>query len=476
MTAAEKDPVPPADDERDNERDDRRDDERDVVTAAEGARLLGVKPATLYAYVSRGLLRARGSPGSRLKRYARADVLRLKARADARRGHDAAAKDALDWGAPVIESAITGISPEGPRYRGVLPSWFWETDNDDDGDPFGHAAHWLVRGHHAPPRSFRIEGAPFGAYADREIERYAVDDDDDAAWLDEDLKSITHCVRRLAWARPPLSLMACLDLVLTGWRLAGPAGVLDERAEWHKGRALLGHLCAAGWLMRDARAFPGAASVLPGRAVPGALGLSDDADPLLRRMLIVIADHELNASTFAARVASSTSATLAGCLSAALAVVSGPRHGAACDRIEALIDDVERARPAGHGGLAAQARAVVGARLTRGEPMLGFGHRLYPQGDPRAQWLLSFPGVKESPATASIFALIEVWRSLGGDNALTAPAVDLALVACCRALGLPAGSATALFATGRSAGWIAHVAEQRLSPTQLRPRARYTGP
>lgn len=429
------------------------------MSAAEASRLLGVKPATLYAYVSRGLLRSRDSPSSRLKRYARADVLRLKARADARRGHDAAAKDALDWGAPVIESAITGITPEGPRYRGLPPSHFWAPYVDDIGDPFGYLAHWLVRGTHVTPLPDRPEDRPYGNYGD-------VHPDDDAAWLGPEVRVVARCVRRLAWARAPTSLMACLDLVLTAWRLAGPPGVLDEKAEWHKGRALLGHLCAAGWLLRDPQRFPRDDDGLPGKALHGALGLSDEAEPLLWRMLIVIADHELNASTFAARVASSTSASLASCLSAALAVVSGPRHGAACDRIEALLDEVERA----------DARTVIAGRLKRGEPLPGFGHRLYVDGDPRAQWLLSFPGVKESPATASAFALIDAWRTLGGDNALTAPSVDLALVACCRALGLPAGTATALFATGRSAGWIAHVAEQRLSPSQLRPRARYTGP
>ena len=77
-----------------------------------------MKPATLYAYVSRGLLRSVAVPGTRAKRYLRADVERLRARSGARSGHAPAAAGALRWGAPVIDTSISAISAEGPLYRG----------------------------------------------------------------------------------------------------------------------------------------------------------------------------------------------------------------------------------------------------------------------------------------------------------------------------------------------------------------------
>ncbi len=198
-----------------------------------------------------------------------------------------------------------------------------------------------------------------------------------------------------------------------------------------------------------------------------ALGLPARDEAVLARVLVVLADHELNASTFSARVTTSTGATLAASMSAALATVSGPRHGAASAAFEALLAEV------GHKKFAHRA---LSARLARGEGVPGFGHRLYPQGDPRAPWLLEHPAIRDHDDVAVVFAVNDAWQALAGRGELTMPTVDVALVAACRALGLPPGMGAALFAIARSAGWVAHIFEQRRSSTLLRPRARYIGP
>jgi citrate synthase len=185
----------------------------------------------------------------------------------------------------------------------------------------------------------------------------------------------------------------------------------------------------------------------------------------LDRALVLCADHELNVSTFTARVAASSGADLYACVSAALAALSGPRHGGTCDRIEALVQEV------GHPERAAM---VVRERLRRGESVPGFGHPLYPEGDPRTPPLLELAwAVRPEPAEVQVVREVaEAMRKAGHPP----PTVDIGLVALSAALGLPPGAAAAVFAVGRSAGWVAHVLEQREQGHLLRPRARYVEP
>lgn len=152
-------------------------------------------------------------------------------------------------------------------------------------------------------------------------------------------------------------------------------------------------------------------------------------------VLALCVDHELNASTFAARVAAGTGADLGACLRAALATFSGPRHGGASDSLEDALDAGGPLGPA------------------------AFGHPLYPQGDPRAERLFELAGGRPD------------WV----DRGPAPPNLDAGLVAVRRAWDLPRGSAAALFLVGRTVGWCAHCAEQRSQP-MIRPRAHYVGP
>ena len=171
---------------------------------------------------------------------------------------------------------------------------------------------------------------------------------------------------------------------------------------------------------------------------------------------MLIADHELNASAFAARVAASTGASVAAALLAGLCALSGPRHGGAGRALAALMDE---AQTSGAG-------AAVGGWLARGHGLPGFGHPLYPGGDPRAVAILD---------GLAIDAVARAVRDAACDATGARPNVDFALAAFARASGLPADAPFSLFLIGRSVGWAAHIVEQVATGTLIRPRARYEG-
>jgi citrate synthase len=184
----------------------------------------------------------------------------------------------------------------------------------------------------------------------------------------------------------------------------------------------------------------------------------------IRSALILCADHELNVSAFTARCAASAQATVYDVVAAGLSALKGRLHGGYTARVEALLDETVSA---------GQAQQVVAARLRRGEELPGFGHRLYPDGDPRARMLLSLAeSAGNAPAAKLAHALSNAGQTLTGQH----PTLDFGLAALTRALRLPRGSALALFALGRTIGWIAHAIEQYTSNELIRPRARYVGP
>ena len=185
----------------------------------------------------------------------------------------------------------------------------------------------------------------------------------------------------------------------------------------------------------------------------------DTAD-LLRAALVLLADHELNASTFAARVAVSTGASLAAGALAGLATLSGPRHGGAAAEVRVLAEDI---------GSLGDAAAEAGLRdwLGEGRGVPGFGHRLYPQGDVRAEVLL-----RQVPLPDGYASLARAAAAVTGER----PNIDFALAALQAVHDLPRDAPQTLFALGRSVGWLAHMLEQAVKGDLIRPRARYTGP
>jgi citrate synthase len=175
----------------------------------------------------------------------------------------------------------------------------------------------------------------------------------------------------------------------------------------------------------------------------GALPYPDEG---IRQALILCADHDLTASTLSARIAASTQANPYAVVMAALATLSGSRHGGACALAEALVEEAARSNP----------RQALVSRLKRGDALAGFGHRLYPKGDPRARLLLGRSPVGQEWTEAGLEVLGEY------------PSLDLALVL---ALQLPSGGAFQVFACGRVLGWIAHALEQYGDPKIIRARS-----
>jgi citrate synthase len=177
---------------------------------------------------------------------------------------------------------------------------------------------------------------------------------------------------------------------------------------------------------------------------------------------VLIADHELNASTFVARCVASTGATPYAVVSAALSALSGRRHGGASARAEALFAELAR------GG---DAMTVMAGRLARGEDLPGFGQFLYPAGDPRAATILAAITRTLPDARPLIESAAAAGTRLTGRH----PNVDFALAAAATSLALPRSTALAIFILGRTVGWIAHAIEQYESGILIRPRARYVG-
>ncbi len=377
--------------------------------AATAASRLKVSRATLYAYVSRGLIRAVPDPEDpRRSRYRAADVDQLSRQKSRGRKPDRVAATTLDWGLPVLASRITLIEDGRLFYRGR------NAIELADAASFEETARLLWD---------CGESDPFGA-ADAPLPQHAEAADG----------PIERCLAALV-------------------RLDGAAPGIWQREPsrlWPVAAALLRTVAAAaGGRMPSAEPIH--------LQLARAWGCNAAAADRLRRALILCADHELNASTFAVRVVASTGASLAACAIAGLAALSGPRHGGATARVEALFDEIERA---------GDARRVVAERYARGELVPGFSHPLYPDGDPRCPPLLS-----TLPPDAARDALIAELDRIGGKP----PNIDLALVALRRALALPRGAALALFAVGRCAGWIAHALEQQSEGALIRPRARYVG-
>ena len=388
------------------------------LSAAEAARLLGVSLPTLYSYVSRGLLSSSASGASRRKRYPHEDVLRLAARKnDAKRGGQAA-EAAMHWGLPVLETHISHIADGRLLYRGCDAT--------------------VLAGH-----------ATLEAVAD------LLWDDGAAHYFHDESPALPQgWLERVVACAPDATPLARAMFVMPLLAQCIPA----EASMLQCGPVLMRVLAAA--------LLGTAASALPlHQQLARAWQLDAEQTDLMRAVLVLLADHELNASTFAVRCVASTGASLPAALGAGLAALSGNKHGGGSAAARRMLA----------GALAAHSpRQFIAAYYQSHAPELaGFGHPLYPLGDPRAAYLLGrlsamAPG---QPPLAAILSICATAGSVLGAR----PNADLALAAMELAFGWPDGAGMTMFALARSAGWIAHAAEQAGSATLIRPRARYVG-
>lgn len=409
------------------------------MTTAQALRTLGVRPQTLYANVSRKRIRAKADPmDPRRSLYHEGDVRRLaRKRSGARKVEDVAAA-AIEWGDPVLASAVSTVAAGRLWYRGEdavllaesrtledIARLLWGVSTDAPASASaGLALHTELRIGPTVPRSHgdgaraRAPGTQSKSSATPAQRHHS-----------GELRRVFLELAQRASDDPP-SHGRTLPVLQ-----AEAAEILSTL-----GDTMLGRGNDLALHQRLAKAWG-----------------CDEASDVLRRALVLLADHELNASTFAARVTVSTGASLAAGVLAGLATLTGPLHGRAAAGVRELLD---AARSQG-------ADAAVRDRLAQGRPMAGFGHPLYPAGDPRATALLQRLAVP--PELEQIRDAVE---DLVGER----PNIDFALAALTTTYRLPQEAPLVLFALARSVGWLAHALEQVTTGRLIRPRARYVGP
>lgn len=392
------------------------------LSADEAANALDVTKNTLYAYVSRGLVRSEPSDENRrTRRYRADDIQQLKRRKKLQQDPMTAARTALDWGLPVLESALTLIDDGAFYYR-------------------GQDACQLARTH--------------------DLEAVApLLWDTDAARIDLDAVELPVSVE--APPHPKASPLDRMQMLLPRAQAAddraydlSPSGMVQT------GTRLLALLTAL--VERDAASNGTGAMAERLRA---AWNAPDGTAPLLNMALVLSADHELNVTALTVRSVASADASPYGAVNAGLSAARGQRHTGNTARIAALLR--EAGRPD-------RFRATVDDRRRRGDTVPGFGHRLYPNGDPRAHLLIDRlqQDVPDTTGTAFATAAQEVGPALLDRP----PAFDFALVALGEALSLPPKAPLMLFVLGRTVGWVGHIMEQYEQKQVLRPRAQYVGP
>ncbi|WBX91093.1 citrate synthase family protein [Achromobacter mucicolens] len=370
------------------------------ITMAEACSQLGVRPQTIYAYVSRGKLEVMPDPAdTRRSLYRAEDVAGLAKRKQAGRKHETLATNTLFGAEPSIPTAISTFHRQRLYYRGQ--------------DAVALAA---------------------------------------SASLEE--------VAQLLWNSDQLADFSCAVRVSSPGRVAAFTSLAALAATGHSTRGRMTrvlHTECQSLVGQLANAFGAQHGKRPLHLrFAQAWKLSPQSAELLRTAMVLLVDHELTSSAFATRIAASTGASLPACLLSGLTTLSGPLHGDASGRVKALFDDVAR-QGEDH---------VIAHYLSTGLPLAGFGHHLYPDGDPRAAALLA----RFEPPEV-------ITRFIGKATQLTGlhPNIDVALAALAAHCGLPDDAAFGLFATARSIGLLAHGLEQLSVAQVIRPRGRYVG-
>src|SRR5580704_18032338 len=423
----------------------------DFLTAAEAARRLGVKPATLYAYVSRGVLSRGKAADGRASLFNADEVERL-----ARRGRPRRPAGVADI---TVESAITEITGDSLRFRGL------DVTRLAVSRTFEEVAELLWTG------EFRSAREPWRA------------------------RPAALAAGRGAQAALPAGILPLerLQVIVPAMAATDPLRLqLDRSAVIAAGRNIIAGMvdCLPGdALLTSSPGGPIPPDPPRGEPTPPSPpGASAAAEPVAGRLwsrlgagneqgrpvpglmralsaaLVLLADHELAASTLAARAAASVRADPYAVVGTGLGAMSGALHGGASLGAETLL-----AAASGPGDVP----RVVAELLRRGEKVPGFGHFVYRGGDPRAVLLLDL--VRRAAPKSGQLAVADAVFAEVRQKSLPEPNIDFAIAALVRVAGMVRGAGEAIFAAARTAGWIAHALEAYSGPGPLRPRAVYTG-
>jgi citrate synthase len=389
-----------------------------LLSTADVALRLRIKPETVYAYVSRGLLTSVKRPGERGSLFRLGDVERLAARTQATKP---------EREAPGMQTALTLIAYGRLHYRGLdavalaegtafeeVARWLWTGSRS--AEPFTAAAQTIERaelaGAHLPPQSRLFDRLPVIVAV--------------AAAMDPlrfDLSPDT-----VAAAAPAL-LATMVDALPQAQEPAGPS--------------------IAARLWSRLTATP---------ATPQGIHA-------LNAALVLLADHDLAASTIAVRVAASTRANPYAAVSAGLGALDGPLHGAVGAIVHRLIGNAVKAGAA----------VAVSEQLRLGSRLPGFGMALYPDGDPRGAALLEIVGALDLPDR--LRGSLDELPAVAGGRGIAHPNVDFGLAALAHATGMGVDAPEVIFTIARTAGWLAHSIEEYAQPPhRFRWRSGYTGP
>lgn len=363
------------------------------ISSEDACLRLKVSAQTLYAYVSRGLVRTTLDPfDSRKRQYAVVDIEDLVARQERGRSRRSVAQSTIHFGEPILQSRISNIDGGAFYYRGQDAVQLSRTASLED--IFELLCNTTISDFKLSSKSATIS------------KRRSVLARFTEVLADQLARDRTYGNKNQAFRL--LKLMAYNAAQQTG----------------HAGQAIH-ELLAAAW-SNDPRA----------------------AD-LIRRGLVLSADHELNASTYATRITASAGANLSACLLTGVATLSGHHHGGLTNLCIAWMKKSSKQK-------------ANTMRLSEASQPPGFGHKLYPNGDPRTNELL-----QHCPPPQS-------WQRVAKRVITTTnhhPTLDYGLATLEHQLKLPKGAGFSIFAVGRTVGWLAHCFEQRRDGRLIRPRA-----
>ncbi|MGW2282295.1 citrate/2-methylcitrate synthase [Streptomyces sp. NPDC001770] len=446
------------------------------LSTRETAALLGVKPETVYAYVSRGQLSSVRAPGGRGSTFD-ADEVRALARRTGRR--EAVPVGGADL---VFRTGITLIDQDRYFYRGVdagalalnhsyeeVVEWLW-TGDLRPGVRFSAPAQALTAARQAvaalPAHSGatdRLRVAVIAASAADPL-RF---DLSPASVLGAARGLIPTLVEALRPAGTGSGAMADGTApAAAGSGVAGPGGTGPGGTE--PGGTDLGAAGPGGTELGTADAAGDDGPGIAARLWPALTAHPADAASLavLDTALALLIDHDLAASTLAVRVAASAHAHPYAVVSAGLGVLEGPLHGAASGLAHRMLREVVE-----RGGAA----PVVAEHLRAGRRVPGLGHRLYSGEDPRARVLFTL--LEDMPEAAPVLTAARDVVSTAARYVPLHANIDLALAVLSVSTGMSAEAGETVFAVARTAGWIAHALEEYTErPLRLRPRGQYTGP
>ncbi len=390
-----------------------------MLESDEAARRLGVKMATLYAYVSRGLLVSHPSPTGRRRLFDVEEVERLARRS--RQGKSVETRMAT------ITTGITQLTDDGPVYRGLratdlatryryeeVAEWLWDVDSEGAVD-IRPGPEWVAMDLGRPPEigtSDRMRWAVVMAGA--------------ADPLRSDL-------------RPEAVIRAARQVAASMVEVLPAAGESPRFIAVEDEPDLTGSMAAR------------LASVLTPRPTA-------DLVRAVNAAMVLMADHELATSTLAVRVAASTRADIYDALLVALGTIAGPLHGGASQLAYSLLLDAQRDGP----------ERALDDTLRWQRVLPGFGHTVYKQGDARFGVLLQ---LFEQLARPDQVELVHSIVAAAADHGIPPSNVDLALAAVSWATGMAPDAGRTLFTVARVAGWVAHYLEE-LEERPLRYRAR----